>query len=297
MEQPAKEDLAAVSAKLLPYLSQLVPIDKTVLESLSQEIKAAEIDWQEPYPDYGSQGMKIQTLLNTDGRQDNFVSADCRAPQATPLLQSLPRLKNFIENLGFSVMASRLLRLDPGTFLHEHRDFVYLENVPRFRLHVPLITNEQAFIVTPGINVHFRSGYLWKLDPKQTIHSACNFGTQPRIHVMLDCYGNEKLDKLIDNQYLDEENIFFLPAFTEKDKETVLSHARSLLTQGNLQAAEDLILRLFCQYNLQVSSPQSGTTYDLMFELFAGSESLSGRKKYWQDRLVETYPERKAGCQ
>ncbi len=252
--------------------------------------------WQEPYPEYGSDGLKVATLLNHTGEQENYDYHDCAKPNPTPLLLKLTELHKFLTESGFNIMGSRLLRLDPGTFLHEHRDFVYLENVPRYRLHMPLITNDQAFITSPGLNVHFKKGYLWKLDPKQTIHSACNFGKAPRIHLMIDCYVEETLQALIDQQFLDQDALHTLPPLTEELREQLLNSAQLAYSAGNLKDAEEILLAAFCKYDL--FALQDGlTTYDLLTQFFqrqSPARVLEERQSYWQERLVEVYPERKA---
>lgn len=267
-----------------------------IVEQVSAPEMELESIWQEPYPEYGSDGLKVATLLNHTGEQKNFDYHDCAKPSATPLLLKLTELHKFLTETGFNIMGSRLLRLDPGTFLHEHRDFVYLENVPRYRLHMPLITNDQAFITSPGQNVHFKKGYLWKLDPKQTIHSACNFGKAPRIHLMLDCYVEEKLQALLDQQFLDQDVLHKLPALTEEIREQLLSDAQVAYNAGNIKAAEEILLASFCRYDL-FALADGLTTYDLLTQFFERQEpskELIERQNYWQGRLVEVYPERKA---
>ncbi|MBS2010764.1 MAG: aspartyl/asparaginyl beta-hydroxylase domain-containing protein [Cyanobacteria bacterium SZAS TMP-1] len=283
---------------MLENISQLKAVDKQWLDQIVQEITAPAVQleslWREPYPEYGSAGLKVATLLNPTGEQENFDYRDCRNPQVTPLLQKLPTLQKFLLEGKLDVMGARLLRLDPGTFLHEHRDFVYLEPVPRYRLHLPLITNDQAFITSPGLNVHFERGYLWKLNPKQTVHSACNFGSAPRIHLMLDCYVNDTLAAMLKEQFLDERNKHVLAPFTAAIKEQLMQEAKNLLaesTRGNaslVTAAEELLLKTFCLYDLRAAAPGL-TTYDLLFELF-DSPVFAERTSYWKERLVEVYP-------
>ncbi|CAN5356031.1 L-proline cis-4-hydroxylase [soil metagenome] len=270
-----------------------------MLNSIVEQVSAPEMQldsiWSEPYPEYGSDGLKIATLLNHTGEQQNFDYHDCAKPSATPLLQKLTELHKFLNETGFHIMGSRLLRLDPGTFLHEHRDFVYLENVPRYRLHMPLITNDQAFITSPGLNVHFKKGYLWKLDPKQTIHSACNFGDKPRIHLMLDCYVEEKLQALLDQQFLDQDALHKLPALNKDTREQLLGQAQVAFNYGDLKGAEEILLASFCKYDL-FALENGLTTYDLLTQFFerqSRSKALEERQNYWQERLVEVYPERK----
>ena len=282
--------------KMLENIAQLKPVDAQWLDQVVRELSAPHVDleslWREPYPEYGSAGLKVATLLNPTGEQENFDYHDCHSPLVTPLLEKLPTLLEFFKESDLNVMGARLLRLDPGTFLHEHRDFVYLEPVPRYRLHLPLITNAKAFITSPGINVHFEKGYLWKLDPKQTIHSACNFGDAPRIHLMLDCYVNQPLEKLVAGQFLNENLKHALPALTAQKKAELISQASQILHESseaaNLTRAEEILLKTFCLYDLKADN-QDLTSYDLIFELF-DSPVYAERKAYWKERLHEVYP-------
>ncbi|MBY0358627.1 MAG: aspartyl/asparaginyl beta-hydroxylase domain-containing protein [Candidatus Obscuribacterales bacterium] len=273
---------------MLAYISQLKTIGSTTLDSLVSQLKTAAIDWSEPYPEYASDGLKVATLLNPTGQQNNFDYRDCENPAATPLLKELTKFQDFFQASGLQIMGSRLLRLDPGTFLHEHRDFVYLEDRLRLRLHLPLITNDQAFITTPGKNIHFKRGYLWKLDPKATVHSACNFGSEVRIHLMLDCYDNQALRNLVDGEDLDEDCQFALPLLDKTSKNSLLAQAQQELDAGRLKVAEEILLRSFCQFNLGTT-----TSYDLLFELFQANQAYSSRIEYWQERLKEVYMDRK----
>ena len=287
--------------KLITYIAQLKKVDDALLDLMQAQMQdpACELDsfFSEPYPEYGSDGMKIATLINPTGEQQNFDYHDCRDAKGTPLLDRLPAIKSFIKDSGFHVMGSRMLRLEPGTFLHEHRDFVYLEDVPRFRLHLPLITNADAHIVSPALNVHFKRGYLWKLDPKETIHSACNFGQTSRYHLMMDCYVEANLQALIDKQWLDDDCRFVQPVMTAEIKQDLIQTAQDMVVAGDLKGGEEHLLKAFCQYDLSQYGP---TTYDLVFEMFDrllrqnGFERARERKDYWMERLIEVYPERKS---
>ncbi|MBP7579350.1 MAG: aspartyl/asparaginyl beta-hydroxylase domain-containing protein [Candidatus Obscuribacter sp.] len=289
---------------MLENIAQLKKLDAAIYATMVNQVvelkEELETIWQEPYPEYASAGLKVATLLNHTGEQQNFDYRDCRSPQITPLLHKLPAIKEFLTSGNLEVMGARLLRLDPGTFLHEHRDFIYLEEVPRYRLHLPLITNDQAFIVSPDVNVHFKQGYLWKLNPKQTIHSACNFGSQPRLHLMIDCYVNGYLADLIKGQFLDNDCQFVKPAFTESIKADLIQQALSALEENQIKEAEEIILASFCLFNLYSYKPGL-TTYDLLSALYDQAASLYPQKaaqyaskmQAWLDRLVETYPERK----
>lgn len=283
---------------MLENISQLKLVDPNWLDQIATELQepATNLEslWREPYPEYASGSLKVATLLNPTGEQENFDYKDCKEPKATPLLRKLPSLASFLESGELNIMGARLLRIDPGTFFHEHRDFVYMEKIQRYRLHLPLITNDQAFITSPGINVHFQRGFLWKLDPKATVHSACNFGTAPRIHLMLDCYVNDNLAKLLQGQFLDENLKHRLPPLTGEKRAELIAEARMLLKESQgvktelIEAAQSMLLKTFCQFDLQADGANL-TSYDLIFELFQ-EPAYQERRNYWQQRLLEVYP-------
>jgi len=276
-----------ICAEAIPYISQLFPLPDLVVERLSDELAAAEIEWHEPYAEYATAGLKVAVLLSPDGDEGNFSWGDCPAPQVTPLLRRLPRTRRFIDDLRLRVMASRLLRLEPGAFLHEHRDYVHLEDVPRYRLHLPLLTNPGARIVLPGFAVHMKREFLWKLNPKAVIHSACNSGATPRIHLMLDCYLNAELSRLISSEFLEDDSVRSLPCLTGKQRADLIYKARLALGAGQLSDAEEMLLKTFVNYDLKEES-----TFDLLLDLFAGEPEYKDRCQYWVRRYEEVYPER-----
>lgn len=269
----------------LSFVSRLKIVDSFILDALEREVLCPDIEWHEPYAEYASPGLQVAVLLSPDGEENNFSWKDCKAPKETPLLARLPVMKRLLEGFGFEIMAARLLKLQPGTYLHEHRDYVYLEQVPRYRLHVPIVTNPEAHIVIPGSVVHLSRGYLWKLNPKEAVHSACNFGSEPRIHLMLDCYVNDELAKLAAEEGLPAGSIKRLPALTPEIRDRILKEGRALLDVNQQEKAEDLVLRQFCHYDLV-----GETTYQLLYELYEGAPSCEQRLEYWRVRAQDVYP-------
>lgn len=278
-------DIPDKKIELIELIAALQPVEEKKLERISIEIEKEVDVWHQPYSEYATGGLGIAVLLSPDGKEENFSYDDCENPKVTPLLDKMPVLKETIMGLGLNIMASRLLRLTPGTFLHEHRDFVYLKEVERYRLHIPIFTNNDAHIITPGKKIHMERGYLWKLDPKNTIHSACNFGQEPRIHVMLDCYMNEKLAALLTKASLPENLVSDLPEVDQGTFEYWVKEAKIQLNESNQNELEESLLRKFCEFNLK-----DKTTFDLVFALYEGEPSWGERLSYWKARIKEVYP-------
>lgn len=264
-------------------ISKLSPIEIATLDKIQNEIESASIVWHQPYSEYASSGLEIAVLMSPDGRLDNFSWDDCENPLDSELLAKMPVLRRLLKSFGFKIMASRLLKLSPGTFLHEHRDYVYLKQVDRYRLHIPVITNSDAHIIMPGKKVHMDRGFLWKLDPKNTVHSASNFGGEHRIHIMMDCYLNENLESLLKSQKLEVASIEALPLADDSLLSQWIEEAKVILKDKDLVEAEEFLLKKFCLFDLQ-----GKTTFDLLFE-FCRQTNSESRLEYWKARSEEVY--------
>lgn len=53
------------------------------------------------------------------------------------------------------------------------------------RIHVPLVTNEKAYMIIDGVAEHWRAGQVYFIDTRVE-HAIRNDGDTPRIHFMFD---------------------------------------------------------------------------------------------------------------
>jgi hypothetical protein len=98
--------------------------------------------------------------------------------KGTELLQSVAKSFN-IRDVG----RVRMLMMEPKTTYSLHHD------PDLWRVHIPLITNPDAFMFVDGKMWHLAPGkaYLVKV---QHHHLAVNAGTENRIHIVFDYCGN-----------------------------------------------------------------------------------------------------------
>lgn len=90
----------------------------------------------------------------------------------------VPELEEFS---GLNIGRVRLGWLPPGFGYEMHWD------AEPMRLHIPLITNDLAYIINGEDMYHMRYGKLYHLLPTQ-IHTAFNFGKLPRLHLVFSTY-------------------------------------------------------------------------------------------------------------
>jgi Aspartyl/Asparaginyl beta-hydroxylase len=161
---------------------------------LASEIARADIPWTRHYSEYQSGGWWTCALLGRSGDATDGVVTDSVRPLVTNALERLPVTRKLLRELPLRYMIVRLARLDPDGALWEHRDYQDLERVPRQRIHLPLDTNTDSFLVSAGRRFFMAPGSLWSFRPTTT-HGACNLGDRPRVHMILDVYEDAPLAK------------------------------------------------------------------------------------------------------
>lgn len=107
--------------------------------------------------------------------------------KGTNRLAELPYLNQFLEHqfgMGNVAMVN-YYNMAPNSVQHAHRDQSgnLLFNISR--LHIPLVTNPNAFLDIEGVPYHLDLNELWSLDTSG-IHAARNGGSENRVHLVID---------------------------------------------------------------------------------------------------------------
>ncbi|MFE0061717.1 aspartyl/asparaginyl beta-hydroxylase domain-containing protein, partial [Streptomyces sp. NPDC059003] len=216
-------------------------------------------------------------VAQLDRLDDTLVEA-----RPTDLLQQMPATAGLLAALGLSYVWVRLARLEANAFLWEHRDYDELDQVARHRLHIPLHTNSSAFLVTGGTKVHMRGGQIWRLTSTFP-HGVCNLLGPDRIHLIADVYADDAYQDLAECSQLHPASAEPLPAASQAELADKLADARRLADLGYLDAAEQLLLRLF----YSVALPE-GTGYELIADLHTalGDTEAADSWKAARDKIL-----------
>ncbi len=126
----------------------------------------------------------------------NTMSYQDKPHQNTSLMDVLQNVKGALDFFKCDMKRVRFLSLVPGAILGEHRDVEEGEWTPDARLHIPMMTNDDAVFYIDGQRLHMKVGELWYVDVSRP-HSVRNLGGEERIHLVIDCVKNEWLDNLI----------------------------------------------------------------------------------------------------
>lgn len=248
--------------EVLDQVARLMDLEESEVEQMRAEALGAPTRGVVAYGEYQSGGWWTTSLLNHSGDPHDVVIGDGR-PRPTSLLEAMPATARFLDSLGLDFMYVRLARLEPHSYLWEHRDYAELRERGRHRLHIPLVTNPSAVLVTAGARVHMAAGSLWRLTPSRA-HGVCNTTGPDRLHLIADVYADDAYQALAAHPHLHNGDAADLPEMTAADRAGLLERAGQLADLGFTGAAEQTLLRAYYTYAL----PEGGA-YDLITELHA----------------------------
>ena len=129
----------------------------------------------------------------------DFSDPDWTSWTETPALRRCSHIRAVLDSLECRKTNVRLLRLEAGGLIREHRDpqlDLGLRN--QVRLHVPVFTSALVDFVLNGTLVPLKPGELWYMrlsDP----HSVHNRGEHERIQLSIDVVVNEWIERMIVN--------------------------------------------------------------------------------------------------
>lgn len=114
----------------------------------------------------------------------------------TPLLARCPRLAEVVARFRCELELVRLMRLEGGSVIREHRDPDLDAACGMARLHLPIATGPGVDFRVSGRRVDMQPGSVWYLRLSEP-HSVVNRGDAPRVHLVLDALVDDWLAGLL----------------------------------------------------------------------------------------------------
>ncbi len=163
--------------------------------------KCLQFDFSKNYVPDNYQGKDyILPLRSIDGRLDFPVAAPNQVNRYkdTIALEQCAYFKEIIELFSCDKEAIRLMNLTPGQNVNTHTDYNCGYEDGIFRIHIPIITNEEVYFILNGERLIMNPGEAWYTNVNLP-HSVANKGKTNRIHLVMDCIRNEWSDKLFES--------------------------------------------------------------------------------------------------
>ncbi len=199
------------------------------------------LQWKEHFNerDYDGSWTAI-SLRSRSGNAQDILAPDSDLPFIdTSLLAQCNYFRDILDAMEFEKETVRLLRLEPGSIIKEHRDMGLAYRYGCFRLHIPIVTDTTVLFTVGGKNIPMLKGECWYAD-FDLPHSVVNESPNERIHLIIDGKRNAWTDQWFaasGYDFEEERKKTDLPVETKKQ---MIQHLKEMKTQ----VAKDMILKL-----------------------------------------------------
>lgn len=196
-------------------------------------------NWVDHYntSDYSGKWTSV-ALMSQNGRSDAIYAVPNGSEKlvATGILNSCTYFKEILDGFLFDKTAVRLLQLAVGADIKPHSDNCLGYEDGSFRLHIPIVTNNEVEFILDGTRLIMNEGECWYIDAN-FIHSVANRGTQDRIHLVIDGIRNEWTDALFYKEASQDQFIKPVPVISQEQKKLMIAELKRM----NTPAANEMV--------------------------------------------------------
>lgn len=163
--------------------------------SVSLRLPLGDTEYVQPYESLVATAAPAYDYLSTTKQMPENTRPNGEYTEWHPALKDsyVAKLVPELEQLcGFSIGRVRLGWLMPNSGYPIHQDLEPL------RLHIPLLTNSNSYFIHEHKLYHMDYGRLYHLITTG-IHTAWNFGSLPRLHLIFSTYGTPDVESALAN--------------------------------------------------------------------------------------------------
>lgn len=203
--------------------------------------RCMQLEWPAHFNqrDYSGRWSSI-ALRSRSGAVDDIQSVPGQSEyRDTALLAECSYFRAVVDGLLCAKETVRLLRLEAGSVIHEHRDpgASYADGF--FRLHIPITSNTGTRFTIDGETLAMQPGECWYLDFGLP-HAVSNDGDTDRIHLVIDALRNSWSDELFERAGYDFQEDATRRSMDPETLRRVVETLRSRGTDTDLRVADEL---------------------------------------------------------
>jgi hypothetical protein len=159
----------------------------------------------------------------------------------TAFMEQSPYLREILSAFKCPLLGVRLLKLDAGAVIKEHRDAELNFEKGEVRLHIPVITHEAVAFYLDNERVNMKEGECWYLNFNLP-HRIVNNSKINRIHLVIDALVNEWLTAVFNDPAITikKETEDLSGSYDEATRNNMIKLLREMNTTVSLQMADDL---------------------------------------------------------
>jgi hypothetical protein len=182
-------------------------------------------------------------LRSIDGKTDDIIISPAQNNnyQDTFFLQNSPYLKNVLQTFQCPLQAVRLLKLNAGSIIKEHRDAELNFESGEIRLHIPVLTHTDVEFFLDKERIILNEGECWYMN-FNLLHAINNKSAINRVHLVIDAVVNDWVKKIFNSPdiVVKKEMEDLSKTFDTATKKQMIIQFRQMNTATSNKMADDL---------------------------------------------------------
>lgn len=168
-----------------------------------------------------------------------FVSPEINPEyKDTVFLENSPYFRELLSAFQCPLLAVRLLKLNAGAVIKEHKDAELCYEKGEIRIHIPVITHPEVEFYLDKERMNLKEGECWYMN-FNLLHSVKNNSKVDRIHLVIDAKVNDWVEEIFSNQAINKKEIEEI-GYDEKTKQQIIAQLRQLNTETSNRMADDM---------------------------------------------------------
>jgi mannose-6-phosphate isomerase-like protein (cupin superfamily) len=176
----------------------------------------------------------LTNVLPENHEQGRFVD--------TVLMERCPYIRSIVAQFPCELQAVRLLKLNAGAIIKEHRDSGLCFEQGEARIHVPITTNDRVEFYLDNERMIVRPGECWYMNFNLP-HRIANYGATDRVHLVIDMIVNDPLSDIFAQVSVENKKIIGVKdPFSPDERRQMIERLREMNTPASIKLAEEMEL-------------------------------------------------------
>ena len=227
---------------VIKYLKLPFLFDALQLQNAVNDLVSAK--WQMHYQTLHYDGeWSAIPLRSVDGKTDSIMVSPISdvVYSDTAFLQNSPYLKTVLQTFLCPLQAVRLLKLNAGSRIKEHRDAELNFEKGEIRLHIPIVTHPDVAFYLDSERMYLKEGECWYMNFNLPHHIANNSPIDS-VHLVIDATVNDWVVQLffrsdiVIKKEIEDSCIQYPPEV----KKLMIEQLRAMNTSVSNQLADEL---------------------------------------------------------
>lgn len=179
-------------------------------------------------------------LRSINGDTGNIIVSPENNPQYrdTVFLDNSFYFKQVLSSFLCPLLAVRLMKLNAGAVIKEHKDAELCYEKGEIRVHIPVVTHDDVEFFLDKERMILKEGECWYMNFNLP-HSVNNKSKTDRIHLVIDAKVNDWVENLFTLKALNKKEMEE-PRYDEKTKNMIIARLRELNTDTANQLADEM---------------------------------------------------------